>query len=182
MRTEKSESSLAESVKQKSKLIQTENGFAYRDLNKNGKLDIYEDPCQPIIARVEDLLAQMTLAEKAGMLFIYGVQVNPDGSIEEKTGEQAFTGFGGGVKTKVTNLQMNHFNVWQIPGARPLASWYNNVQQLAEQSRLGIPATLSPSQKESCHLSSLLLWKPSVPKGAMCRAIPKIRCTPLALG
>ena len=84
MHTEKSDVSLAESVKQKSKLIQTENGFAYRDLNKNGKLDIYEDRRQPIEARVADLLSQMTLAEKAGMLFIDGVRVNPDGSIEEK--------------------------------------------------------------------------------------------------
>ena len=38
---------------------------------------------------------------------------------------------------------MNHFNIWQIPGARPLAAWYNNVQQLAEESRLGIPVTLA---------------------------------------
>jgi beta-glucosidase len=27
----------------------------FRDLNKNGKLDIYEDPRQPVEARVEDL-------------------------------------------------------------------------------------------------------------------------------
>lgn len=69
MHPKQSEYSLDESVKQKSRLIQTENGFAYRDLNKNGKLDIYEDPRQPITSRVEDLLSQMTLAEKAGMLF-----------------------------------------------------------------------------------------------------------------
>ncbi len=143
MHTEKSDVSLAESVKQKSKLIQTENGFAYRDLNKNGKLDVYEDPRQPIAARVEDLLSQMSLEEKAGMLFIDGVQVNPDGSIEEQNDEQAFTGFGDPVQNKLIDLQMNHFNVWQIPGERPLATWYNNVQQLAEQSRLGIPATLA---------------------------------------
>ena len=140
MHTEKA---LAESVKQKSKLIQNENGFAYRDLNKSGKLDVYEDPRQPIAARVEDLLAQMTLAEKAGMLFIDGVRVNPDGSIEDKSDEQAFTGFGDPVKNKLIDLKMNHFNVWQIPGARPLATWYNNLQQLAEQSRLGIPVTLA---------------------------------------
>ena len=143
MQDNHSETALTENVKQKSKLIQTENGFAYRDLNKNGKLDIYEDPRQPIESRVEDLLSQMTLEEKAGMLFIDGVRVNPDGSIEEKDDDQAFTGFGQGVTTKITDLQMNHFNVWQIPGAKPLATWYNNMQQLAEQSRLGIPATLA---------------------------------------
>ena len=49
-----------------SNLTQTENGFRFRDLNKNSKLDIYEDPRQPIDARVNDLLNQMTLEEKAG--------------------------------------------------------------------------------------------------------------------
>ena len=42
---------------------------APRDLNKNGRLDPYEDPRRPIDERVEDLLAQMTLEEKAGLMF-----------------------------------------------------------------------------------------------------------------
>ena len=37
------------------------------DLNKNGVKDVYEDPEAPIEARVQDLLNQMTLEEKAGM-------------------------------------------------------------------------------------------------------------------
>ena len=52
---------LSKNIKGQSDLIQTEDGFAYRDLNKNGRLDIYEDPRQPIDARIEDLLQQMTL-------------------------------------------------------------------------------------------------------------------------
>ena len=36
---------------------QTEDGLSYRDLNKNGRLDPYEDPRRPIEERVEDLLA-----------------------------------------------------------------------------------------------------------------------------
>ena len=36
--------------------VQTEEGFTYRDLNKNGRLDPYEDPRRPIDERVEDLL------------------------------------------------------------------------------------------------------------------------------
>jgi beta-glucosidase len=35
--------------------------FRFLDLNKNGKLDVYEDPRQPLDARVEDLLSQMTV-------------------------------------------------------------------------------------------------------------------------
>jgi hypothetical protein len=46
--------------------LSTDDGFAYRDLNKNGRLDPYEDPRLPIEERVEDLLGQLTLEEKAG--------------------------------------------------------------------------------------------------------------------
>ncbi|MBK7638404.1 MAG: hypothetical protein IPJ13_32175 [Saprospiraceae bacterium] len=38
----------------------------FRDLNKNGKMDIYEDIKLPLDARVEDLLSQMNIEEKPG--------------------------------------------------------------------------------------------------------------------
>jgi beta-glucosidase len=127
-------------VTQKSDLIQTENDFPFRDLNKNGKMDVYEDPRQPIEARVEDLLAQMTLEEKAGLLFINGATINEDGSIEAKPGA---SGFGLVAATQITQKQMNHFNLWQIPGAPVVASWYNKLQRFTEQTRLGIPVTIA---------------------------------------
>jgi beta-glucosidase len=46
----------------------TLDGYAFRDLNRNGKLDTYEDTRQSIEARVKDLLSQMTLDEKLHML------------------------------------------------------------------------------------------------------------------
>ena len=49
--------------------ILEKDGYKYRDLNKNGKLDIYKDIREPIEARVEDLLIQMTLEEKVGQMF-----------------------------------------------------------------------------------------------------------------
>ena len=55
---------------QRSGLMKEADGITFRDLNKNGKLDVYEDPRQPTNVRVEDLLGQMTLEEKAGLLFI----------------------------------------------------------------------------------------------------------------
>lgn len=63
---------------------------AFRDLNKNGKLDVYEDIKQPVDARISDLLKQMTLEEKAGMMFINGARINDDGSIEDKPGKGMF--------------------------------------------------------------------------------------------
>ncbi|MCB0074032.1 MAG: hypothetical protein KDE20_21355, partial [Caldilineaceae bacterium] len=83
----------------------------YRDLNKNGRLDVYEDPRQPVEERVADLLAQMTLAEKAGLMFHTMAPVNPDGSLNPPDG--------GFARTPVTELVaerlMNHFNVHALP-------------------------------------------------------------------
>ena len=43
------------------------------DFNKNGKMDIYEDPSAPMEERVKDLLSQMTLEEKTcQMATLYG--------------------------------------------------------------------------------------------------------------
>ena len=43
------------------------------DFNKNGKMDVYEDPTAPIDTRVADLLSQMTVEEKTCQLAtLYG--------------------------------------------------------------------------------------------------------------
>ncbi len=46
----------------------TIDGFTFRDLNKNGKLDVYEDSRKTVDDRVSDLLSQMTIDEKANLL------------------------------------------------------------------------------------------------------------------
>ena len=128
-------------LRQQSGLLKTEAGFAFRDLNKNGRLDIYEDSRQPLEARVDDLLHQMTLEEKAGTMFINGSVINADGSIEEKPGAP---GFGGrAAVNQITHQKMHHFNLWQIPGVQAVAAWHNNLQQFAEGTRLGIPITIA---------------------------------------
>ena len=59
-------------------------GKTYRDLNKNGKLDVYENSSFSIEERVEDLISQMTIEEKAGAMFITMIGINNDGSIMER--------------------------------------------------------------------------------------------------
>ena len=45
----------------------------YIDFNKNGRMDVYEDPSADVEDRVENLLAQMTLDEKTcQMVTLYG--------------------------------------------------------------------------------------------------------------
>src|SRR5438477_547495 len=124
----------------------SEGGITFRDLNKNGKLDPYEDPRRPIDERVEDLLLQMTLEEKAGLMFHMIAGVNPDGSLNPPTG-----GFGPGmpIADSVGTLLLNHFNVHALPQPRLAAQWYNSLQALAESTRLGIPVTISSDPRHA---------------------------------
>jgi beta-glucosidase len=125
--------------------LQTEDGFRFRDLNKNGRLDPYEDPRRPIDERVEDLLAQMTLEEKAGLMFHTIALVNPDGSLNPPS-----EGF---IRVPITELVtercMNHFNVHALPAPHLAAEWHNRLQALAESTRLGIPVTLSSDPRHA---------------------------------
>lgn len=119
--------------------LSTTGGLAYRDLNKNGQLDPYEDPRRPIEERVDNLLAQMTLEEKAGLMFHTIAQVNPDGSLEPPPGGFVRTP----ISELVTDHRINHFNLFALPQPRRAAEWHNRLQTLAESTRLGIPVTLS---------------------------------------
>jgi beta-glucosidase len=114
----------------------------FRDLNKNGRKDIYEDRTQPVDARVNDLLSQMTLEEKAGAMFIAGTKVNPDGSLDDIPGQGPFAMMPQADKL-ISEKKITGMNIWVAPGTRPMATWYNNVQRAAEGSRLGIPVTLA---------------------------------------
>ncbi|WP_294135179.1 glycoside hydrolase family 3 N-terminal domain-containing protein [Sphingobium sp.] len=110
----------------------------WRDLNHNGRLDRYEDSRAPIDARIENLLGQMTLAEKAGML-LHGTLPTPGSSI----------GFAGTIydadaTAKLLNdRHISSFITRLVVSPSELAAQNNAVQKLAEVGRLGIPATIS---------------------------------------
>ena len=115
----------------------------YRDLNKNGKMDVYEDVTATIEDRVNDLLEQMTIEEKAGLMFINGTFVNANGTLEKQEGAEGFAARLPTAIESISNKKMNHFNFWQIPEVAALAKGYNVMQKVAEQSRLGIPVTIA---------------------------------------
>lgn len=127
------------------KTMQRGDDLKFRDLNKNGQLDPYEDQGRSIEERVEDLLMQMTLEEKAGLMFQRAIAMNPDGSLVEGEGLGRPMSTSGMVLSKL----MNHFNV--LRGTRPrfMAEWYNRLQGLAERTRLGIPVTISSDPRHA---------------------------------
>lgn len=67
----------------RTKPVLTVDGLRFKDANANGKLDPYEDWRRPVAARVADLLAQMTLEEKAGMMLIDTLNAGPGGTVPE---------------------------------------------------------------------------------------------------
>ncbi|HTR43662.1 MAG TPA: beta-glucosidase BglX [Pseudomonadales bacterium] len=95
------------------------------DLNKNGKMDVYENPTQPIEKRVNDLLKRMTVDEKIGQLWQATLEDNVDVTMAQT----------------IRNGGIGSFLDGSIRIETPILR--NKVQHIAiEQSRLGIPLIL----------------------------------------
>ena len=98
----------------------------------------YRDPARSVDERVVDLLARMSIEEKAGQLFHTIVAIGAGGSIADQ-------GVGGpGVRELVGERHLTHLNVLAAPSsAGEMARWHNRLQELASSTRLGIPVTVS---------------------------------------
>jgi beta-glucosidase len=126
------------------------NGIQYRDLNKNGVMDQYENPDAPVSERVRDVLSRMSLEEKAGMMFINMIGMLPDGSLQERPiPSNPFTFMIPTNSEMIVRRHMNHFNIMQSRDPAAMAAWYNSVQNLAERTRLGIPITIASDPRHS---------------------------------
>ncbi len=118
--------------------------YSYRDLNKNGKLDVYEDNRQPIEDRVQDLLGQMTLEEKAGIMFMSLIALNDDGGLGEAPKlADPVTLLHLSNSELIAKRKLNHFVLYSPHQPKAIAKWYNEVQKMAERTRLGIPVTVA---------------------------------------
>jgi len=119
---------------------------AFRDLNHNGTMEPYEDPARPVSERVGDLLGRMNLEEKAGLLFHNMIVPGPDGSVTD-----APHGFieQPPATAYVTDRLMSHFNLVGVMDPRGMAEWHNRLQELAADTRLGIPITFSTDPRHA---------------------------------
>jgi beta-glucosidase len=122
------------------------DGLLFKDLNKNGKLDVYEDWRRLIDERVKDLVAQMTLEEKAGLMVGPSLPVGPNGGVSEQSvyGANPFNPGPISLTSPATTdallrRHIRQFIIRENLAPRTMATWLNAVQQIAEGSRLGIP-------------------------------------------
>ena len=60
------------------------DGALFKDLDKNGVLDPYEDWRRPVAERADDLVGRMTLEEKAGLMVGPSLAMGPDGTPSEQ--------------------------------------------------------------------------------------------------
>ncbi|KAA9106446.1 glycoside hydrolase family 3 protein [Microbacterium rhizomatis] len=108
--------------------------------------DRYRDASLPVEERVEILLNQMTLDEKAGLFFQTMISIGPDGELSD--GDPAFN-----LPSNahyVLERSMNHFNLLGVaPTAGTIARWHNRLQELAASTRLGIPVTISTDPRHA---------------------------------
>jgi beta-glucosidase len=70
--------------------ILTVDGLAFKDLNKNGKLDKYEDWRLPVDVRAKDLASKMSVEQIAGLMLYSRHQMIPAAPVGP------FAGFYGG--------------------------------------------------------------------------------------
>lgn len=120
-------------------------GVRYRDLNRNGVMDPYEDPRRPAEVRTDDLLHRLSLDEKIGLLFQTVIEVGPHGTLLERPGRISKSP----TSTVVAGKFINHFNVHGLESARAAATWNNALQALAEQTPHGVPVTISTDPRHS---------------------------------
>ncbi|MDX1304387.1 MAG: glycoside hydrolase family 3 N-terminal domain-containing protein [Photobacterium sp.] len=133
------------------------SGYQFKDLNKNDKLDVYEDWRKPVDERIDDLVSQMTLEEKVGMMLIdtmnsaaYGRVTSSHVDYIEKQMMNRFI-FRNPILTKneldAMDPALRDPASASVGGraSAPIspyeaAQYMNMVQELSEATRLGIPA------------------------------------------
>lgn len=114
------------------------DGKQYRDLDGDRSLDIYEDWRNPVEERVADLVTKMTLAEKAGLMLIntHTPIANPVDGKYVKVDDPMIVG-----------KNMRYVIFRQTPTVDVIAKYTNQLQELGEASRLGIPVVVTSNPR-----------------------------------
>jgi len=133
--------------------IITVSGFAFKDLNKNGKLDKYEDWRLSFEVRAKDLASIMTIEQIAGLMLYSGHQSLParssgyfagtyNGKIFAESGAKA-SDLTDQQKIFLATDNLRHILITTVESPEIAAIWNNNVQAFCESVGLGIPANNS---------------------------------------
>lgn len=158
------------------------DGLPFKDLNGNGKLDPYEDWRRPVEERVDDLLTQMSLEEKAGLMVHPALGMGEGGALLEEpqvfeTSPGQRMVMGPATTDAIVDKKIRHVLTRSHDRPQVLAAWNNRLQELAEGARLGIPVTISSDPRNgfrhdpnatSVHAGFFSQWPEPIGLAATC--------------
>ncbi|WP_410477206.1 glycoside hydrolase family 3 N-terminal domain-containing protein [Maribacter sp. Hel_I_7] len=133
--------------------IIAQDRYAFKDLNKNGSLDSYEDWRLPVTERAKELASKMSLEDIAGLMLYSSHQSIPSGS--RGYGSSVYNGkpfeesgaassdLSDGQKKFLTDDHLRHVLITSVESPAVAAQWNNNAQAFAESLYLGIPVNTS---------------------------------------
>jgi len=139
--------------------ILEKDGLKFKDLNKNGILDPYEDWRLPAEERAKDLAKQMSVEQIAGLMLYSSHQSIP--ARDEGFSSSTYNGkpfsqssanpwdLTDDQKKFLKDDNLRHVLLLGIQNAETAAKWNNNVQAYVESFGLGIPANNSSDPRHS---------------------------------
>lgn len=134
--------------------ILEEDRYAFKDLNKNGQLDLYEDWRLTAEERASDLASKMTVEQIAGLMLYSSHQSIPGGGNRffgpvtyngkpfEESGAEA-SDLSDAQKKFLKDDHLRHVLITSVESPATAAKWNNNAQAYAESLGLGIPINIS---------------------------------------
>jgi len=122
------------------------DGLQFKDLNRNGKLDVYEDWRKTPADRAADLVRQLSQEDLAGVIV--------HATLPAAGGPEARIGRGGGydfekAKTLIAGKRINTFITRLGGDPVMIATSANKLQEIAEEATFGIPVTISTDPRNS---------------------------------
>lgn len=138
-----------------------QDGLPFKDLNKNGKLDAYEDWRLNVNDRAKDLASKMTIQQIAGLMLYSAHQGIPSADQGMFAGTYNGKPFSqSGAKPYDLNDQqidflkndnLRHVLITTVESPVVAASWNNNVQALVESIGMGIPSNNSSDPRNGAN-------------------------------
>ena len=133
--------------------ILTADNLAFKDLNKNGKLDKYEDWRLPVDVRAKDLASKLSIEQIAGLMLYSSHQSIPARSggyfggtyngKPFKDGETDPSDLTDQQKTFLKDDNLRHVLLTTVKTPEIAAKWNNKLQSFCESIGMGIPANNS---------------------------------------
>lgn len=129
------------------------DGFVFKDLNRNGELDVYEDWRRPLSERAEDLAASLSIDEIAGLMLYSEHQAVPTDSAGywSSTYNGVSLSRSGLPHSAVSDKQKQFLSednlravlMVRAESPRIAAEWNNNLQAFCEGIGHGVPVNIS---------------------------------------